>query len=361
MNYRRTLLLAEKSITSAGTEPIDIRIKKPISRITIAWRATKVQNRMNAHPAKDIIKIELVDGSDVLHSLSGYMSQALCIYDRKAPTMCYGQHIAASYEYSWYGLDFGRRLWDPRFALDPTRFDNLQLKITHNLALCDTSVVQAYLEVIAECFDEKVVTPEGFLLTKEHYAYTPGAEYSYEYIKMPVDYPYRQILVRAFESGYDPHETIREAKLDEDNDARIPFDMDLEDYNRLNNGINTMVVEPLHTYIQIEGDHIAYVTPTSMTAITAGLAHVAGGYTIGIQTYPRGGKVDLSSSGSCMYSGMAMGWLPNHTMSLPFGLQDEPEDWYDVTKVGDLRLRLMAGTRGATGACQVAIQQLRKY
>ena len=362
MKYRQTLLLAEKSITSAGTETIDIRVKKPISRITIAWRTVKSKNAMDAHPAKDITKIALIDGSFVLHSLSGYMNQALCIYNRKVPTMCYGQHIAASYEYSWYGLDFGRKLWDTQLAFDPTKFQMPQLQITHNLALSDTGVTQAYMEVFADVFDEKPVSPIGFLLSKEHYSYTPSTDGTYEYIKMPTDHPYRQLLIRAFEAGYDPHETIEKMKLDEDNDARIPYDIDLEDYNRMNKGINSMVIEPLAGYISSsETDHIYYITPTDMTCAVAGHGHVAAGYTIGINTYPRGGKVILSASADCMFTGMAHGWLPNSTMQIPFGLQDDPDDWYDVRRVGDLRLRLEAGARGATGTCQVAIQQLRKY
>ena len=361
MNYRRTPLLAEKSITSAGTETIDIRVNKPISRITLAWRVTKALNYGTAHPAADITKIELVDGSDVLHSLSGYMNQALCIYDRKCPTMNYGQHISASYEYSTYGIDFGRYLWDRLLALDPTRFTNLQLKITHNLKLADTSASQAYMEVQAEVFDEKVITPMGFLMTKEHYSYTPGTDGTYEYIKLPTDYPYRQLLIRAFEIKYDPHETIEAMKLDENNDAKIPFDMDLEDFNRMNKGVNPMVIEPVCGYIGGGTIGVFYITPTDMVCVLAGEGHGTAGCTTGVTTYPRGGYVDVRSTDTNAYQGMAMGWLPNHTMRIPFGLQDEIEDWYDVTKVGDLRLRLEAGTRGSSGTCQVAVQQLKRY
>ena len=361
MNYRKATILAEETITAAGTKEIDIRIKKPISRITLAWRTTKTLNYCTAHPAADMVKIELMDGSDILHSLSGYMNQALCIYDRKVPTMCYGQHIAASYEYSMYGIDFGRKLWDRELAFDPTRFANPQLKITHNLKLSDTGVSSAYLEVLADVFDEKIIAPIGFLMAKEHYSYTPGTDGTYEYIKLPIDHPYRQLLIRAFEIKYDPHETIEKLKLDEDNDARIPLDIDLEDYNRINKGVNNMVIEPVCGYIGGGTIGVFYITPTDMVCVLAGEGHGTAGCKTGVTTYPRGGYVDVRSDDTNAYQGMAMGWLPNHTMQIPFGLQDDIDDWYDVKKVGDLRLRLEAGTRGSSGTCQVAVQQLRKY
>lgn len=362
MNYRKAFILAEKAIGTTATETMDIRIQKPISRITIAWRVTKGQHIMTAHPAGDMLKIELVDGSDVLHSLDGYINQALCIYDRKVPTMCNGQHIAPIYEYSWYGIDFGRYLYDPLLAFDPTRFVNPQLKITHNRAICDSAATAAHLEVIAECFDEKVISPIGFLMSKEHYKYTPSTVGTYQYIDLPTDYPYRQLLIRPFEIKYDSTQTILAAKLDEDNDSKIPFDFDLEDYNRMNRGVDLMVSEPCVGYVG--GDELLgvyYLTPTDTLNAIIGQGHGAAGCLIGVTTHPRGGWVNVRSNDTNMFVGMAQGWIPNHTIRFPFGLQNEIDDWYDVTKVENLRLRLQAGTRGSSGTCQVAIQQLRKY
>lgn len=363
MNYRRATVLAEKEFTAAGTETIPIKIKKPISRIDIAWRVTKgaTNNQMFAQAAADITKIELVDGSDVLFSLSGYEAQALCIYDRKVATMNYGQHIAGSYEFSTYGIDFGRKLWDKLLALDPTRFTNLVLNITHNYRVADTAGQAGYLEVMAHVFDEKVISPQGFLSAKEHYSFTPGADGAYAYIALPTDRILRQLLVRGFEIAYDPHETIQGLKLDEDNDARIPFDMDLEDYSRYCKGVMTPVQEQCVGYIHSGTDHIFYVTPTDMCCVEAGVGIDNNVSPIYVTAYPRGGKVDARCGQACMFVAMVTGWLPNHCWSIPFGDQQDLEDWYDTTKVGDLRLRLESGERGDSGACQVVIQQLRSY
>ena len=360
MNYRRTTILAEKSYTADATETFDLRISKPISRIDIAYRVTKGNNYMSAQPAADITKVELVDGSDVLFALTGWEMQALNIYDRKVPTMNYGQHISGSYEYSTYGLDFGRYLWDKELALDPNRFDNLQLKITFTIATCDTGGTPVYIEITGFVFDEKEITPIGFLSPKELYSYTPSANDTYRYIELPTARVLRQLLIRGAEMGYDPHETVVEAKIDEDNDARVVFDMDLEDYNRMNKGVFPMVQEQMVGYIHTGADHIFYVTPTDMCLIAAGTPQT-GDAAVYSNSYPRGGKIDLRCTNSTMFSGMAMGWLPNHCISLPFGNQGDVDDWYDVTKVGDLRLRLKSGSRGTSGTIQVVTQQLRKY
>ncbi|KKK87598.1 hypothetical protein LCGC14_2751610, partial [marine sediment metagenome] len=101
-------------------------------------------------------KIELIDGSDVLHSLDGGQNQALCIFDRKCPTMNHGQYINANSQRSLYGIDFGRFLFDKELALDPSRFRNLQLKVSYDSDISDDGVTSGSLEVWADLFDEKV-------------------------------------------------------------------------------------------------------------------------------------------------------------------------------------------------------------
>ncbi|GAH88242.1 unnamed protein product, partial [marine sediment metagenome] len=83
MNYRRATLLAEKNLVGTGTEVMEIVTRQPISRIHLAWRVGRtVSEGMTSYPHTDIVRIEVVDGSDVLHSLDGGQNQAVCIYDR---------------------------------------------------------------------------------------------------------------------------------------------------------------------------------------------------------------------------------------------------------------------------------------
>ena len=357
MNFRRSLLLAEESITAAGTKTIDIKNREPISRITIAWRVTKSKDAMNDHPCQDITKIELVDGSDVLHSLDGGSNQALAIFSRKVPTMNHGQQAAANSNYSTYGIDFGRKLWDRQLAFDPLRFKNPQLKISHNLAVCDTGATAAYLEVWADLFDEGAIAPQGFLSAKEQYKYTTGAAASYEYIDLPTDRLIRQLLLRGYYKGYEPWYSLIEAKLDVNNDSKVLFDMDLEDWHRMCKGIDPVVQEQLWAYIDSDADF--YVTPTDYYAVVAGIS--LGSYCT-LDTYSRGGKVQLASaSGTNMSGFMVSGWCPNSCFRIPFGDIMELDDALNPAEARSLRLRLKAGTAATSGSGQVVTEQIRPY
>lgn len=359
MNYRTAKLLAETNYDTASTKTIDINVKDIISRIVIAWRVTRAGHGMDSYPHADISKIELVDGSEVLHSLNGGENQALCIYDRKCPTMNHGQHVADCSEYSTYGIDFGRFLNDPLYAFDPAKFKNPQLKITHNHAVCDTGASSGNLEVFAHMFDEKVVTPVGFLSAREIKDFTISAAGVYDYVDLPIDKVLRKLFIQGYTKGAEPWYQVIEARLNEDGDKRIPFDWDLEDYHRVRKGSLRPVEELIKALCYTTGSHF-YVTPTDYYSapcfVNHGTAHV---YMSGDGT---GGDMHLytSTGGGDFVTGYVHGYLPNHVFEFPFGDPQVPEDWYDVTKLGSLELRVKTGTN-TSGNIRTFVQQVRRY
>lgn len=359
MNYRKATLLAASDLGESGTKTIDINVRDIISRITMVWKVTKVGAGMDAHPSQDISKIELVDGSDVLFSMNGGQCQALCIYDRRCPTMCYGNHNIASSEQSEYGIDFGRWLYDTQLALDPTRFRNPQLKITFSRIIANTDASVSTMEVFADVFDEKIISPIGFLMSKEHHSRTPPAS-GYWYIDMPTDHVIRKMLVQGYYKQNEAWNNVSEARLDEDNEKRIPFDWELEAYYRHMIGVWTPVSEKFVGSGSNDGDTF-YVTPTDYWA--SGYFVVEGGaQAVGFfNTNMVGGYCVLTSVGVTKLLGRVSGYLPNHCFEFPFGYDKDLEDWYDVTKLGSLRLRLEAGTGAANGTVGVVLQQLRRY
>jgi hypothetical protein len=359
-NYRIATLLAEEAITAAGTKTIDINMVEPISRIELKFDILKATNVMSAHPAADVTKIELVDGSDVLFSLSGYECQALNIYDRKCGSMVEGCHINANDEISHYGIDFGRWLYDTMLALDTKRFTNLQLKITYTLTSCDGSASSGTIEVRAWVFDEKKITPSGFLMSKELYAYTCAAENSYKYIDFPLDFPIRKLLIRAYRAGYQPCDNIKEFVIDEDTGTKTIMDFATEAYFsfQMTSDLATPVFEQFQGYSLTTANY-KYVTPTwywttiNVTGESASdLSITVGG---------GGGKIDLRGAGSVQCNGFVHGYLPLHCFEIPFGDPNEIVDWYDTSKRSQVRLRLKAGSSGTSGTAQVVLQQYRKY
>lgn len=359
MNYRTAKLLAETNFTTAQTKTIDINVRDIISRIIIGWRVTRAGEGMNSYPHADISKIELIDGSEVLHSLSGGENQAVCIYDRKSKTMNHGQHVASNSEYSSYGIDFGRFLHDPLYAFDPTRFINPQLKITFNHAVCDTGASSGNLEVWADMFDERQVQPVGFLTCRQIKDFTVATAGVYDYIDLPVDRTMRALFIQGYAKGYEPWYQVIEARLNEDGDKRIPFDWDLEDYHRVRKGFSEPIQEQCIGQATTS-DLVWYVTPTDYYVIPL-FGHIEYDSTVHVEDYAKGGKLTIQSETAyTTFLGLVHGWLPNHMFHFPFGDPQDPEDWYRLDNVGSLKLRIKTGT-ATSGNIRTSVQQVRQY
>lgn len=365
MNYRYTTVLAEKSLGAPGTEVIDLNIKDPISRLEIGYKITLEDYAMLAALATPITKIELVDGSDVLHSMNGRQNQALCIYDRRVETMNHDIIASGAGSHATLGIDFGRFLYDPELALDPTRFRNLQLKITHNRALLSAATTTHSIEVMAHTFDERVISPVGFLMSKEHHSWTPSGADVYEYVDLPTDHPIRQILLRAYLTQVNPTNVVDYFRLSEDNDKRIPLDVELTSYVKRMKGVWQRLSEGCGDTLWDSAVIKKYVTPTGEETnwLATQVTGAANQYCPNLGAAITGGYVQMISSTSGVnFQGIITGYLPHHCIQFPFGRQDQLDDWYDVTKIGSLRARMMsAASCSTTSEVGLILQQLRRY
>jgi len=360
MNYRTTQVLAPIDVTTAGTKVIDIDVTKPISRLIVRWRTTKALDYLTAGFPADITKIELVDGARRLMSLNGYELQALNYYNHPVCQLDNGNMLVACYTETFFLIDFGRFLWDELLAFDPTKFVNPQLRITHNESLSDTSCTDNNLEVTAELFDEKVISPIGFLGAVEHYAYTPSAADAYNSIELPDDRQIRQILVRAYQDAYEPWYNIDEMRLDENMLEHVIYDeLDLELYaNRMKSVSPNLYWKGVLN--SITSERVFYVPMTGYFPMLALTGHgTAGNLTITIDDL-RGGKIGCTSSATGEFGIIASGFLPWHTYQFPTGNPQDIEDWWNPAGKKP-RLRLRAGTGGNSVTGQVVLEQLHRY
>ncbi len=360
MKYRSAQLLAPEDLGAAGTKVINLDLDQIISAIDIRFQTTKASQGQSEASPGNITKIELVDGSEVLHSLTGYENQALAYYNTPGISMEHGQHISTLSEVDMFRIAFGRWLWDEELAFDPKRFRNPQLRITFDEDLSDNSVTANELEVLARIFDEKPVTPMGYLRSIEHNDYTPGANNSFEVVKLPEDDPIRQILVRAFTDGFEPWTTIKEARLDENNLQRVPFEFtDLEQYYRMMKAYWPLIQTQISA-ISAAAGHTFYIPQTDFYsgALFAGL----GGTTEVFHTNAssKGGKLQITGSGEINILGQTQGYLPWHCYQFPMGRPAVMDDWFEPQGKSP-RLRLRAGSNGTSGAVQVILETLRRY
>lgn len=356
MNYRTTEILSSEAANTAGTKVIDVNIDKPISRIIVQMKGYNNGNVPTAHPTKMISKIELVDGSDVLYSASATEIQAINIDEQRPIGYRELNYVNDTYAIVSVSLDFGRYLWDPLLALDPRRFKNLQLKITHNLAAGGSAPNAAVLAVFADVFDEKNISPQGFLMVKEMYNYTLVAS-AHEYIDLPTDYPYRAMYINSLYTLKQPHENFNKVKLSEDNDARIPINnLSTSDLVKIGPG-NPYFTESNRVY-DVDAETTVYVTPTYCVAVQGEGLNASDVTFFHDASY--GGTVDVTGGAATENEMIVTGKCPNGALCIPFGDQKSVSDWYEVRKLGNLRLDLTAGA-SANGTCQIVLQQMRIY
>lgn len=360
MNYRLADVLASEAISAAATKTIPIVLTDVISRIVISVKAVNAAARATllAHPAALVTKIELVDGSDVLFSLSGYEAQALNFYDNLKTVYSNISDGESEGQYTLFLMDFGRYLYDPELAFDPKKFNNPALKITYDRDACDTNAVSGTLEVRAYVFDEKVISPIGFLMNKQIETYTMVTT-AYKYIHVPTDYAFRKLLVRAYLTNKSVDSQLDQFKLSEDNDKRIPIDVNGIDYMDVLASTYPKIHEEFALRVRTAATSV-YVTPTHWPR-----AYVLGNVgtnAFGRRTYYEAERVGFACSADMddPSFGEANGFIPHHTLCFPFGDQRDLADWYDVTRVGSLIARLKAAT-GATAVTTLFGQQLRNY
>lgn len=362
--YRTTTLLAAKDVGAASTEVIDINVLDVISRINIYWQTKIVTVSVElAALVEPIKKVELIDGSDVLFSLTGEEIYALNYYDRLTHGDYEASLTVADFSKVTLSLDFGRWLWDPVYGLDPTRFKNLQLKIQHSEALANTSVIENELIVEAMVFDEKKVSPRGFMMSKEINSFVPANDTS-NFLDLPTDHTIRKLLIQSDSTDKNPFQTLAQVKISENNDKKIPFDLTGEEFYRTNASMwpridYNMILDAVVTAktvfaitaydndIAIQYDATPFVTAQSLFALpTYTNNKIALGASVDI-------KADRATIG---------GRIPFSVMCWPFGGQADDTDWYDVRAIKGVQLITKGSSAvGATPEAQIVLQQARLY
>jgi len=359
MNHRIVKLLDTKSGITTGTTVIDLDMLDCISEIIIEHSTVNgADGDSTEHPMLNITGIEIIDGSDVLFSLEGPEAQALDIYNNgmypRGGAFHYLNTLDAVFNVA---LSFGRHLWDESLALDPSKFNNPQLRITHNYALGGMNPSTCILKVMAALFDEKVISPVGFLMSKEIKQWNATAN-DHQYTDLPLDYPYRKLLLQNRIEEYDPRVIFANIKLASDGDKKVIVN---STFSELMWGIgreNAYIRETINAPGAVaQREH--HCTPTVNVQVTAnGFSEALGAKDIACFA-SGGGHLQAICEVANNIALHVAGWAPHGTLQIPFGKQDNPDDWFDVTRLGNLKLDITDGS--AHGVSKVFLQQFRSY
>lgn len=333
MNYRNATLLSTVSIATAGVKMIDLDLKNIISRITILVEVLNANYVPTNHPLAVLKKIEIVDGSEVLFSLSGYEAQALSYYNNG-----FIDHNELNYENkatcrASVTINFGRWLYDELFALDPTKYRNLQLRIDHNVGLGGCLPTAGNLRVYADLFDEKVVTPTGFFGAKEIFSYLATGGHA-EYIILPTDDVLRMLMVINTCDHQEPDVMFETIKIDEDDGSRVIFDGYTMDLIRMAASRYGRFTEYLSGRVGTSGEEF-YLSACKDIMLGINGASSVQSYFHGV--WSGGRQRDIRGSADADFGGNCSGRCPHGAVPIFLGKQNDPDDWWDVSRVGKAR------------------------
>lgn len=143
-----------------------------------------------------ISKIEIVgDGTEVIKSLTGESLAACMFFDQGIANADYWHSYATGTKWCHLLLNFGRKLFDPEFGLDLSRWSNVEIKITNDAsatyfgASIGLSVLQYFLR------DAGAGGFRGYLRTEEWRKWTTVAG-EVKYLEIPKELPVRRILMQ---------------------------------------------------------------------------------------------------------------------------------------------------------------------
>ena len=358
MNYRIAEILARAEYGEAMTKTEPILLTEVISRIEVIFRAQNASNALEDHPAANVPKVEVVDGSDVLFSLTGKQAQGVNWYDREKKPYSYIDGINDHWNTAMIGIDWGRKLYDPRLAFDPTRFKNPQVKVTFDENVCDTAADNNTLEIRAHVFDERSASPEGFLMTKEHFSWALVASEP-KYVELPTDYVTRQIYLQTLKNEHTFTTHLSNVKIDENQGKKVPYDLTTSELLREVVERYGYVME--HAYMK-EAATAAYFYPMA-TDLGYGVSSAYGNAEAHNAWTLDGGKAAYIGAGiTAKAKILFFGVLPHGMMPVLMTDGQEIDDWYDVRNIKSLRLKVTSGaTLTGSPTAQVITQQLRPY
>ena len=367
MLYRQAKILNNFTLPDVGAYTFDLNVRDPITALWFEFRATNgATDNLAALLPQIVSGIEVLDGSDVLYSLTGFEAFAL--------TCAWLKHIPFGEYTEWPGdtqmavfmIPFGRVLGDPAYAFNPTRFTNPQCRLTVNLAAVRavgaTGFVTGSLQVtVAADIMEGVSGLTGFLTHKTNYSFVSAAA-GVTYVDLPTDHPYLAIMLRAYLAGAYMTANITNVKLQCDQNKYIPFDADVRDFWRYEKWGN-----PRYNLEQCYhlGDNETLVT---MLKRSEKLALQAENRVDSVFTYQGVGlgqanlrvfEAGVAAAIKHNIYGLVNGYAPFGTIWIPLGAREDPADWFQARVFNSMRLELTNG--GAGAACSVCTTQARPY
>jgi hypothetical protein len=362
MKTRDVYIAKSQTLADSGSWTFGLSAFDKIQHIRIRLSATNGATSNTVGKLLSwVTKIEVVDGANVLASLSGLEWMA-------ADCFCNGcmpyrdDHGGAGVVITDEVLVlFGRFFGDREYYLDTSRYANPLLRITFAFTVSATAGVATGTEavsIIATTIEDGALPYKGFIMRKEIVSFTSAASGDQPVI-LPTDYPYMGLYVSALKTTVSPDTIITNFKLTRNLDQFIDFSLAGADAFAK----NAETFGPFeHKFNPLVGAAATWLSDLYFQ--TSGIV-TKGGATAK-------GQVTVVSAESATWAGTGgetadleqlcvRGCAPAATAYFPFHFGDpyimpQPDDFLNPTGLGDLRLILTQGVVSA--ACTVVVEQV---
>lgn len=229
--WRTHYFLSERAFASDGqVEVFDLPSRGVISDLLIELRATSGSSNGNLLLSDILTKVEIIgNGSTVIKSYSGRQIQAIMAYDDGRFPMD-KEYSPSGTCWGYFDVRFGRFIGDQKYALDCSKWQSLELKLTYALTATGTidttgftassgkwTIVGRYAPVGGD------IAPVGYIKSEEKKTYTSAADTTYD-LNLPADYPYRRLMLFQGTVGTDAQHGFQYVTIDVNEGSKKPLD-----------------------------------------------------------------------------------------------------------------------------------------
>jgi hypothetical protein len=137
----------------------------------------------------------IVNGSTPIKSLTGEVLKALTFFDGGGSAPNQEFNYGGSTKRAHFMINFGRKLFDPRFALDLSKFDSVEIQLTNDGAAAQFAGAWAVDLLCYYMRGEGASSPEGYMRTEEWRKWTTVAD-ERKYLDLPTELPIRRLILQ---------------------------------------------------------------------------------------------------------------------------------------------------------------------
>jgi hypothetical protein len=366
MNRRLVYVENARVLADSGEITTPILTRDPITSLTVELRATNgATNNVDQSLADCLTNISILDGSEVLYSLSGHELMAYTAYKLGYLPYQLVTEMPGLQQNCFAVIQFGRWFGDQVFAFDPSKFNNPQIRLQWNLAAVRAVGATGFvsgtgrIEYIADVM-EGAAAPQGMLCAKRENTFTTAASGDVS-IDLPVDRLIKAMYLRSRENGTGSLSGLSNVKLSADQDKFIPLDMATSDLKRqvtlrnkefhYKHGFHKADASTIYLLLSHE-ESLSLVRDDGDSTLTY-LNNGIGEGELGVMT---AGAADANPR---TIWASVHGFLPFNTLMLEQGEYDDPESWLQATMFKNLRAILTQSNAGAT--CSLVLETAKVY